>query len=842
MLPTPQTVVIEEISVSASETPAPEPESSANWLEEIRLAKKREENWRSQGRKVVDRYRDDRPADATTSGQSKDYRCNILWSNTEVLKSHLCNDLGNPDVRRMFPTRTRKGKIARASAELLERALTADGNGVDDVAEFEAGVEDMLLPGRGQIWAELEVDSDDACGCEGGEESGEAEELEETPERVAPVIRSVRANLVHVPWDSFLFGSCRRWGETPWVARMQLFSRADLRREFPEHGGKIKMDYVVEGADSKDEKDSKSEMFRRAGVWEIWCKETRERIYVAEGYNYILRRDQDPYNLQGFFPCPRPLLAVSTTNTTTPKAEYLLYQDQALELDRLTYRCNRLTEALKYGGFYGGAAKDSIPDLEDLEDGEFTFIENFAALAQNGGLAQAFMIRDLTPIAAALERLDARRQQKIQEIYELTGISDIIRGASDPNETLGAQKLKAQFGSSRSSRRQKLVQRWIRDAYRIKAELIAEHYPREQLAEMTSIPLPTREEQAKAKALAAQIQQGMQQQAMMAQQQAQQPQNGAPAPNGPQQPMQPPAPPMPPVDPDMMAELQEVIDAIAWEDIAEVIRTDARRSFSVDVETDDTVFEDETEAKQAATEFMTAILGVLTETLPSVQQTPALMPVVKELILFTARAFKPGIGFEDILSETLDNLASQPPAPPPVDPAKEAQAQLLQMKAEEAQVGLETKKQLGALEIQLKQAMLQLQGLELQIKQQSLQTDVAAKQQKSQIDIADKAQKAQITMSEREQSARIAEIEAAVEHNAKLHAHEVDAAGRELEHNAKAAKAAHDHQLALQDAEFQGQSQRIQAQHEHEQRVRDAEHKEAQRQKQQTQQQQEGYA
>jgi hypothetical protein len=58
-------------------------------------------------------------------------------------------------------------------------------------------------------------------------------------------------------------------------------------------------------------------------------------------------------------------------------------------------------------------------------------------------------------------------------------------GASDPNETLGAQQLKAQFGSTRMKRRQRAVQKWIRDLYKLKAEIIAEHFEPQVLQEMT---------------------------------------------------------------------------------------------------------------------------------------------------------------------------------------------------------------------------------------------------------------------------------------------------------------------------------------------------------------------
>ena len=42
-----------------------------------------------------------------------------------------------------------------------------------------------------------------------------------------------------------------------------------------------------------------------------------------------------------------------------------------------------------------------------------------------------------------------QREQIKAVIYELTGLSDIARGASKASETLGAQQLKSQWGSIR---------------------------------------------------------------------------------------------------------------------------------------------------------------------------------------------------------------------------------------------------------------------------------------------------------------------------------------------------------------------------------------------------------
>jgi hypothetical protein len=125
--------------------------------------------------------------------------------------------------------------------------------------------------------------------------------------------------------------------------------------------------------------------------------------------------------------------------------------------------------------------------LATAGDNQFIPVENWQALASKGGLQAAFQTEDISGIAAVLRELYAQRDMLVQGIYELTGMSDIMRGASDPAETFGAQRLKAQFGSTRIRRRQRAVQKWIRDLYKLKAEIIAEHFEPQKLSEITGI-------------------------------------------------------------------------------------------------------------------------------------------------------------------------------------------------------------------------------------------------------------------------------------------------------------------------------------------------------------------
>ena len=173
-----------------------------------------------------------------------------------------------------------------------------------------------------------------------------------------------------------------------------------------------------------------------------------------------------------------------------------------------------------------------------LEDGEFIPWKNWASLAQGGGLSGAFQSRDIAPYAAAIQTLTERGEQILQEIYEITGISDIIRGATDPRETAAGQRLKARFGTQRIQKRQKEVQRFVGELYHIKAELIAEHFEAEQLSEMSGIEIPTNAEKQKAQ----QILMLAQRQAQMAQQIQQMQQQAQQAAQAQQQPQQQPQP------------------------------------------------------------------------------------------------------------------------------------------------------------------------------------------------------------------------------------------------------------------------------------------------------------
>lgn len=432
-------------------------DTSTFWQVQLELADRDQRDWEKDGKSVVDRYRAE--SKRAKKGDAKWF--NILFSNTETLKSTLYGRTAKPDVRRRFAD---KDPAAREAAEVIERSLIYCAEAYDVDKCIEPALHDYLLPGRGVVRVVYEPVIKDVEGKE---------------QIVDQVCREE-----YVYWADYRQNPSRKADDVWWRAFRHIMSRQDLKDNKFEAPEKVPLNWSPDTDDKRPVPDD----LKKAEVWEIWDKSRRKRIWIVKGFESPLRIDDDPYGLEGFFPLPEPIRSVEDTETLVPRPEYFEYRDQAEDLDEIVGRISKLTRALKRRGVYDQACKE-LKRLATANDNQFIPVENYQSLATKGGLAAAFQTEDISMIAVVLKELYVQRDMLVQAIYELTGIADIMRGASDPQETLGAQELKAQFGSTRIKRRQRAVQKWIRDLYKIKAEIIAEHFEPAVLQEMTGIQI-----------------------------------------------------------------------------------------------------------------------------------------------------------------------------------------------------------------------------------------------------------------------------------------------------------------------------------------------------------------
>ena len=82
-----------------------------------------------------------------------------------------------------------------------------------------------------------------------------------------------------------------------------------------------------------------------------------------------------------------------------------------------------------------------------------------------------------------------------QAVYEIMGIADVLRGSSDPNETLGAQQMKGQFASKRLKFMQNEVAVFATELLAIKAQIICKHYQPDTILKMVGADQFSQDEQ-----------------------------------------------------------------------------------------------------------------------------------------------------------------------------------------------------------------------------------------------------------------------------------------------------------------------------------------------------------
>lgn len=448
-----------------------EQDKVSRWKKELSAASKAEEKWR---KKAID-------AEKLFAEQKKDETAfNVLWSNTEILIPAVYNQAPIPDIRRTPLARSGQSKaLADAAADALEEALKSSIDNGDFDEAAEATTTDYTLPGRGVMRVRYEPLI--------VKQRMEAAEGEEPAEE--DILADAKVRFEQWPWRDYRRGPGKKWQQVPWMAYRHYMTKEEVKDNFPNFADYEILQYTKSAeAEEQSSDDDNDGIYKRAEVWEIWCKESRTVKWISVGYDKFLRVDDDPLGLVGFFDTPGALQFTNRTDSLVPVVPYTYYKKQAKSLNDISARIDALVSGLKLRGIYD-ETMEAVSRLLIADDNEMLPAGNAITALENGGLDKAVWFLPIDHIARILTQLYAAREQTKQAIYELTGLSDILRGATDPNETLGAQQLKAQTGSKRLQRTQKKVQRYIRDVLRIAAEIIGEQFTPEILSNLTGKPV-----------------------------------------------------------------------------------------------------------------------------------------------------------------------------------------------------------------------------------------------------------------------------------------------------------------------------------------------------------------
>lgn len=653
----------------------------AYWLDEIKQARKREEKYRKVGEEVLKLYE----ADEETAAPF-----NILFSNTETLKPALYSAQPRPVVFRRFKDADPMGKAAsEATRRMLEFLLDTNREGYETVNEaMSACVLDGLLPGRGMI--ALKYDAVFKTYAE-PRPPDEPDDAPVDESQAATYTESETICTESVIWDRVYFGDARKWSKLPWLAYEYHLTKEEVATLL---GKEIaaKMTYSKESRTTDEESSStKTEVpgaRKTACVYQIWDKAGGKMIrYVSPHYpDGMLKEEEDPLGLTGFYNTPRPIMFVEKASSLCPTAPYQMYKNQAKELNRLTRRISRLIEAVKARGIYDGSLGDQLAKIMEQDDNTLIPADVASSLATEKGFANAIWFMPIEQLVAVLIQLYQAREACKQVIYEITGISDILRGATQASETATAQQIKNQWGTLRLKRMQAEVARYVRDLLRMMAELAATKFSEETWAQVTQLPYLTQQ----------QVQQ-TQQMLMVLQQTGQ---------------------PVPP-------ELQQQMQAPVWQQVLEMLQNDLTRSYHIDIETNSTVEPGATEDKKELTELLTALGQVINGVGPLVAQGVMPFQMVQSIMLMITRQSRFAPDLEDQIQQM------QPPKPPDDGQGEQAQQQMemqkqqamgeVQLKQKQAEMALQEKTMQADMQAKQREMELQMRELALQVKEQQHQ-------------------------------------------------------------------------------------------------------------------------
>lgn len=461
-------------------------ELQAKWIERLDAAEKANADFVEEAKRALKWLRIDKESRKRKAGGEK---LNVAFANYEVLRSTVYSRPPQVVVQPRFGGGPARQQLAAVSA-VMERATGSEIERQDLHSSLKLARDELLKVGRGVIWVRYAADFTE-------QEAGASPEVEtaspmQEGQEVEPVTMQIktgeRIEFDVVTWRNFLHGPAKRWREVPWVARAEDMSRDEIKERF-DLDRSAQDALGLEFGEPEDRKSGapKTSEGQTCRVHEVWCRKSGKVYFIARGASRLIEPPSPPLiDVQGFFPCPEPAMSVTQDGEIRPIPDVIMIEDQLVSIDRLTARITALENALKVRGFYPkGAtdttAADAVEEAIRSTDDRQVLIPVPAFAAGNGSKLDVVWL-PLDVVVQAITALRQQRQEAIELVYQVTGISDVMRGASEASETLGAQQIKDRWGGVRVRDKQEEMRRLARDACRIAAEVICELFDPESIA------------------------------------------------------------------------------------------------------------------------------------------------------------------------------------------------------------------------------------------------------------------------------------------------------------------------------------------------------------------------
>ncbi len=468
------------------------------WLEKISAAKKEEREWRDSARIAADTYEAAKDANSAF---------NIYHSNVEVRVPALYNSTPVPDVRRRWePDFPQPPKIPpvteQTPPEVAQQIQFIMGEFQKKLQALQAQAVTYKqvadITERGLYFSVDQYDFDAVMRgiTRNSEVTGRGvPRVRYVPHFNGSAIAYEEATCEIVPWDRFIRGPGLSWDKIPFIAFEHDLTKDEIAKIADKRGASLSdLGFSGQRDDGTDDGDQTERRMKGKGVlktvkvYEIWDRTNKKVLFISpQDKTKAIASIDDPLELTGFFPVPRPLYNIERLASLIPVCPYDVYKPQIDEIANISRRISALITQLKVKGVYDPKLAADFEGLRDAEDGTFMPASASNEFASQHSLDDSIWHWPVDQIQKVLAGLYEQREQVKQTIYEIMGVSDIIRGAVDPREKLGQSEIKAQSGSQRLKLAQNEVARVARDLLRMKAEIMHRHFRPETLKLMTGI-------------------------------------------------------------------------------------------------------------------------------------------------------------------------------------------------------------------------------------------------------------------------------------------------------------------------------------------------------------------
>ena len=430
------------------------------WIDRISSAEKKWQVYHDLIKDIREYYKNEK----------KKNKQNIFWSSIETLKPFIYFKPPVPYVERKSKT---ANPVEDVACKILEKALNQNLEAQDFDGVIKYARNDFLLSGLGLTYEKYVPTFEKVIQAVTVEVPVLGEQ--EVAQKEVEILTDAKVETSYIDPQKLIF-DCNHvnvWEDCEWVAQIIEMTKGEVIEQF----GKDIADKLIDKLNPLE-----NELDKATNVYRIWDKKDGKIIYLSkEVKDEFLRVDDDVLKIEGFYPFGKPLFATLANDGLIPVPDYSEIKCQLDELDGVNSRMKLTMQALKVSGAYDG----SFPELANLLDKDVTLIEvsDFDKIREKGGIEGFVGFMPIGQYIDALQALAERRAQLIQAIYEITGVSDIMRGNSDPSETATAVTKKTNFGTLRNQDRQNDMQRYLTDVLKIKAEIICEMWTPELLAQ-----------------------------------------------------------------------------------------------------------------------------------------------------------------------------------------------------------------------------------------------------------------------------------------------------------------------------------------------------------------------